>query len=457
MTEEVPRSGFEKFTITAIFRSRRRFWQVQPVRMHSNTKTPQILFSEFVGRSHFSDLLTACAIQRDSFLTQYVPMAERLAMCVQNLPLSPSVCSHPGGALQFGLQAGLLAVRSCDAVIFAPKATAQERQRDDPLYRWCAYCATLASAYLMCAGAVEVTLADGHRHSFAGRFTLGELNTKFTAKWRDEPALPQQSGLIYVQTFFYPGQFSHLSPALLNQLGAAINPAMVMSGTESPLAKVVRMSLSRVLEFLREQEAQTIAGQAASVMVDIPVAVANGPVHDPLRPESYSQHATAPASPAPSSPASPVTVSAPAPSSAAATQSTGGVGATPPKATTPAASSAAVNQATANSSPPSPTPPAQSETPPAVAAPDITHGIPIKVVEWIRALAFGSHPDVEVLEGGNLKIGRKALGFAALPAANYTALYEAKCVVEKLPDGSAICNANLTAIYQQAKASKKQG
>lgn len=380
-------------------------------------------------------------------------------MCVQNLPLSPSVCSRPGGALQFGLQAGLLAVRSCDAVIFAPKATAQERQHDDPLYRWCAYCATLASAYLMCAGAVEVTLADGHRHSFAGRFALGELNTKFTAKWRDEPALPQQSGLIYVQTFFYSGQFSHLSPALLNQLGAAINPAMVMSSTESPLAKVVRMSLSRVLEFLRQQEAQTIAGETASLMIDIPVAVASGPVHDPLRPESYSQHATAPASLA--------TVSAPAPSSPAATQSTGGIGSnttpatagtTSSKVAASAASSPTANQATVNSSPLSPTPPVQSETqPPTVAAPDMMQGIPIKVVEWIRALAFGAHPDVEVLEGGNLKIGRKALGFAALPAVNYTALYEAKCVVEKLPDGSAICNANLTAIYQQAKASKKQG
>ena len=457
MAEEAPQLSFEKFAIAAIFRLRRHFWCVQPVRMHSHTKTPQILFAELIGRSHFSDLLTACAIQRDSFLTQYVPMAERLAMCVQNLPLSPSVCSQPGGALQFGLQAGLLAVRSCDAVIFAPKATAQERQRDDPLYRWCAYCATLASAYLMCAGAVEVMLADGHRHSFAGRFTLGELNTKFSAKWRDEPALPQQSGLIYVQTFFYPGQFSHLSPALLNQLGAAINPAMVMSGTESPLAKVVRMSLSRVLEFLREQESQVIGGKAASVMVDIPVAVANGPVHDPLRPESYSAHATAPASPA--------TASAPAPSSPAATQSTGGTGssttpatagAASPKAATSATSSPAANQVTANSSLPSPVPSGQPETPPpTVAAPDITQGISIKVVEWIRALAFGSHPDVEVLEGGNLKIGRKALGFGALPAANYTALYEAKCVVEKLPDGSAICNAKLAAIYQQAKASKK--
>lgn len=450
MTEDPPQSSFEKFTITAIFRTGTRFWWMQPVRMHSQTKTPQILFAELIGRGHFSDLLTACAVPRDSFLKQYVPMADRLAMCVQDLPLSPTVCSHPGGALQFGLQAGLLAVRSCDAVIFAPKATAQERQRDDPLYRWCAYCATLASAYLMCAGAVAVTFEDGKRHSFAGPSPLGELNTKFTAKWCNEPALPQQSGLIYVQAFFYPGQFSHLSPALLNQLGAAINPAMVMTGTESPLAKVVRMSLSRVLEFLRDQEAQVIVGKAASVMVDIPVASDNGPVHDSLRPESYSAHATAPVPPAPVAPAS-----TPAPSSPPAAGSSAAP-ATPAKAAAPAVSPPAASQASTTASPPPSAAPVQPQAPqhPVVAAPDI-EGIPIKVVEWVRALAFAPNLDVKVLENGNLHIGRKALGFASLPAANYTALYEARCVVERLADsGGAICNAKLGAIYQHAKASK---
>ena len=424
------------------------------MRMHSKTKTPQILFAELIGRGHFSDLLTACAIPRDFFLKQYVPMADRLAMCVQDLPLAPTVCSHPGGALQFGLQAGLLAVRSCDAVIFAPKATAQERQRDDPLYRWCAYCATLASAYLMCAGAVEVTLGDGQRHSFAGRFPLGELDTKFSAKWCSEPALPQQSGLIYVQTFFYPGQFSHLSPALLNQLGAAINPAMVMSGTESPLAKVVRMSLSRVLEFLRDQESKVIGDKATSVMADISVASDNGPVHDPLRPELYTAHATAPVPPAPaaSTPAPSSQATAAAGSSAAPT--TAAAPATLPKAAAPVSPPLA-SQASANASPPPPAAPVQPQAPqqPAVAAPDI-EGIPIKVVEWVRALAFAPNLDVKVLENGNLHIGRKALGFASLPAANYAALYEAKCVLERQADGGAICNAKLGAIYQHAKASK---
>lgn len=401
--------------------------------MRSHTKTPQILFTELIGRSHFSDLLTACAIKRDFYLQQYVPMAERLAICVQDLPLSPTVYSCPGGALQFGLQAGLLAVRSCDAIIFAPKATAQDRQHDDPLYRWCAYCATLVSAYLMCAGAVEVTLGDGKRYSFAGRFPLGELDTKFTAKWHDEPALPHKSGLIYVQAFFYPGQFSHLSPALLNQMGAAINPAMTMSGTESPLAKVVRISLSRVLEFQREQDAQIIAGKTASVMVDIAPTSVDGSVDDPLRPAAYSEHATAPGTPA--------------------TATTNAANPAPFAVKTPVEVSKASNPKTpsATSVPASSAPAIFS----AVATPDITEGIPIKVIEWIRALAFASHLDTEVLENGNLKIGRKALGFASTPKKNYVALYEAGCVVEK-GDNFAICNAKLGSIYQQAKVLPKQ-
>lgn len=387
--------------------------------MQSHPQPSQRLFAELIGGTHFSDLLTACATTRDSFLQQYVPMAERLAICVQDLPLFPDVFSRPGGALQFGLQAGLLAVRSCDAVIFAPKATAQERQRNDPLYRWCAYCATLASAYLMCTGSVEVMLGSGQRHSFAGRFALGELGSKFTARWNEEPALPQQAGLIYLQTFFFLGQFGHLSPSLLGQMGAAINPAMAINGNETPLGKVVRMSLSRVLDFQREHDAQIIKGAAPSVMADLPPDVTTEPVEDELRPATYSAYAT-----------QPVQQTAPAVSSAPAAATTA-------QSPSPVASTTPV-QVTAS-------------------APELDpgEGINIKVVEWVRALAFAANLDAEiqVTDEGALRIGRKALAFGSTPRVNYEALYEAGCVLVKGGD-YAICTPALAQVYQQARLKK---
>ena len=421
---------FEKFKFAAFFRfGGLRQW-MHPLGMQSHPQPPQRLFSELIGRTHFSDLLTACATTRDSFLQQYVPMAERLAICVQDLPLSPTVFSRPGGALQFGLQAGLLAVRSCDAVIFAPKATAQERQHDDPLYRWCAYCAAVASAYLICAGSVEVTLGSGQRHSFAGRWALGELGSKFTARWHEEPALPQQAGLIYLQTFFFLGQFSHLSPALLGQLGAAINPAMAMTGSETPLGKVVRLSLSRVLEFQREHDAQIIKGTASAVMGDLPPDVTTGLVKDELRPAAYSAHAAQPVQ-----------------------QTVAGV---PP--TVPTDSSAPTVATTTQSPiPVVSTTPAQATTSVPVPAPafDPAMGINIKVVEWVRALAFAVHldADIQVTDEGTLRLGRKALAFASTPKENYLALYEAGCVLQK-SEHYAVCTQALAQIYQQAKLNK---
>lgn len=392
---------------------------MHPLVMQSRTQSPSQLFAHLIGGTHFSDLLTACATTRDQFLQQYVPMAERLATCVQDLPLLPDVYSRPGGALQFGLQAGLLAVRSCDAVIFAPKATAQERQHDDPLYRWCAYCATLASAYLMCAGSVEVTLGDGRRHSFAGKFALGELNNNFSAHWHEEPALPQQAGLIYLQTFFFLGQFSHLPPSLLAQMGAAINPAMVMSGGETPLGKVVRMSLTRILDFQREHDARIIKCTEESVMTDLSPDVTTEPVKDELRPATYSAHAT-----------QPVQQIVPAVSSAPAVVTTA-------QSPSPIASTTPV-QVTAS-------------------APELDpgEGINIKVVEWVRALAFAANLDAEiqVTDEGALRIGRKALAFGSTPSVNYQALYEAGCVLVKGGD-FAICTPALAQIYQQAKLKK---
>lgn len=387
--------------------------------MKSNTKPPLFLFSKLIGKRHFVDLLTACATSHDNFQCQYVPMAERLAKCVQDLPLCTDTYNRPGGALQFGLQAGLLAVRFCDAVIFAPKATAQERQHQDPQYRWCAYCAALASAYLMCAGQVEVVLESGEAHSFAGRQPLGNVRTAFEAQWRTSPALPQQAGLIYLQGFFFPGQFSHLSPALLAELCGAINPAMATTSNESPLARVVRMSLSRVLEAQRQSDAKVIEGTAPAPMTDLP-------------PEAVPAAQT-------TSQTSPATAPAPNVSASTARQ----VDAIPTGTPAPATATPSVSE------------PAPVEPSSAPLAPESGQVIDPKVVEWVRALANNKIFDneVQVTEQG-VFFSRKALAYGDSPIKNFAMLYGAGVVIKKELEG-ALCNLDLAAVYAAALAKVK--
>lgn len=58
--------------------------------------------------------------------------------------------------------------------------------------------------------------------------------------------------------------------------------------------------------------------------------------------------------------------------------------------------------------------------------------------------------EITVDEQG-IQFSRKALGFGATPKDNYTALYEAKVVLDK-GEGYARCNPLLAKVYTEAKA-----
>ncbi len=346
--------------------------------MHSHPRTASDLFNSLIGRQHFQDLLTATTTGKEQFLVEFMPVAERFAMCVQDLPLAPDVFKAQGGALQAGLQSGLLAVRTCDAMIFQPKATAQERQRNDPLFRWCAYCSTLASVFLICAGQVEVVLADGEVFTFAGREPLFNAQGSFSVKWREGPSKPTEAGLLYLQTVFYPGQFAHLSPEMLALLGGSINPALATLPNETPLGRVVRTSITQVIEAQRRRDASVMLAGTPAQMLDLPASTAAQQA-DPVQP----------------------------PSSAVATEA----------------------------AKPKPEPAA----------------IPTKLLDWVRALANIRSMDDEIsISDRGIRLGRKALGFGATPKENYTALYEAKVVLDKGAD-FALCNRALASAYTDAK------
>lgn len=363
-----------------------------------------------VGRDHFSNLLSATGLPKDRFLAEYVPVAERLTLCVLDLPLMPSVFKSCAGALQCALQSGLLAVRMCDAQIFEPQATAQERQQNDPKWRWLAYCAALASVYLICAGNVRVRV-NGNDFSFASEKPIGQLDGSFEASWEVSETRTDQAGLIYLQAFFYPGQFEQVPPSMLTVFAGSINPSISVSPHETPLARVVRTAISQVLDNQKKKDAKIIDPVPSNVYEDIAPEVkatteksskSFTPPENNLQPENQEK------------------------------ESKNDVG-------------AEVEKSLAQSS-------STSSAPTSIVEKKKNYGMPPQVVEWIKALAHIRSMDEEITinQERKIKLSRKALGFGAKPSENYSALHDAGVIWERGSD-FVWCDHRVTDLYAEEK------
>lgn len=238
--------------------------------MHFDAKHPSQLF-KVIGREYFDQLLTASAAGEGGFRENYLPMAERLAMMVQELPLEKELYSEPGGALRFGLLAGLGALRLCDGVIFKPGVTAQTRMRVEPQYRWASWCATLACVPLIVAHHASLSV-NGQPWSFAHKDSLWDAcgnSGCYSVDWLPVTANRPSAALasIVLSRFFFPGQFASIDSDVLLGMCEAINPAMIQAPAEQSLSRVVRVAQEKIR--LSERQRLTQVFSATSVAVAI--------------------------------------------------------------------------------------------------------------------------------------------------------------------------------------------
>ncbi len=227
------------------------------------TKHPQQLFDD-LGKTLFQQLLTASGAGNDSFMANYLPVAERLAMQVQELPLERETFAEQGGALKFGLLSALTTLRLCDSVVFVPAATADIRMRVEPQYRFAAYCASLATVPLIVHHYQTIKL-DGEPWSMLSKQPLlwGESGavSKYELEWK--PASPQKPdaslGVLILSRFFDPGQWADFDHDVVKGMCGAINPASIQPTAELALSKVVRLGHEKVrqAEQLRASKAFT--------------------------------------------------------------------------------------------------------------------------------------------------------------------------------------------------------
>ncbi|ABM39611.1 TraI domain-containing protein [Polaromonas naphthalenivorans] len=218
--------------------------------MKFSAKHPKYLFSE-MGHDYFAQLLTACVGGEPAFRSQYLPVAERLACTVQDLPLENSSFAYAGGALQFGLLAGLTALRLCDGVIFEPSASAQKRMLVEPQYRYAAWCATLAGVPLIVDHYALLTVNDKPWSFAFSPSSLWEAcgtTGSYGIEWKPASKNPPTPslGLILLSSFFYAGQFTDFDSSVLASMCQSVNPGLTQSSGESSLSKLVRVAQEKV-------------------------------------------------------------------------------------------------------------------------------------------------------------------------------------------------------------------
>jgi hypothetical protein len=209
-------------------------------------KSAAVLFREFADAGYFQNVATAVG-GAQVFNDMYLPMAEQVAVRLQEAPFSRTAFEGRGGSLQCALRAGLLALRLCDKTIFSPTATAAERMTGDREYRWLSFCATLATVYLITVATIEFTLSDSTVFNPSDDESLVKKCTFYELRWRIHTTPLLGKLHIYLHSFFFSGQFAHLSHEKIQELGAAINPTLEAPSAESPLAQVVRRAIERVL------------------------------------------------------------------------------------------------------------------------------------------------------------------------------------------------------------------
>lgn len=218
--------------------------------MKLQARHPSLLFND-VGRDYFAQLLTACSGGEDSFRSKYLPVAERLACVVQDLPLEKSAFAYQGGALQFGLLAGLTALRLSDGVVFDPSATAQRRMVIEPQFRYAAWCAVLAGVPLIVHHHANISVKD-KPWSFASHpsnlFEACDKTGPYSIEWRPPSANPVTSSLAFalLHDFFHAGQFSEFDTSVLTSMCNSVNPGMSTFPGETALSRIVRISQEKV-------------------------------------------------------------------------------------------------------------------------------------------------------------------------------------------------------------------
>lgn len=264
---------------------------------------------------------TAAGFREVHFNHLCMPVLRAFAHHVQLLPLSKDAYCDAGGAWQFGLTASTVALRYAETQLFYPRMESEERRKIEPQCRFAAYAAVLSSVVAMLAQNAHITSggnADDEYHPLVSPrslYTFLEMYPGAKLAWRtDGHVVTAAEGAAIAARFIPTGLLSQFDIRIAQMIVASIAPQATPNGLETTLAKVVRVSLTKVIERYLQQDAARVQTVNGGVTKD-----ANGAqsIADALIASTRPREITNPLDPAiePSANAKPV-IASPVPSPA---------------------------------------------------------------------------------------------------------------------------------------------
>jgi len=208
-------------------------------------------------------LRSASGFNTAQFDRHIQPLVDRLAECVQALPLSRDAYCEQGGALRFGVVSGLMAFRLADSTIFAPNHTAETRRVLDPQYRYSGFAAALASVPAILEAVAIVTVA-GRRWSPLSEVSLTQALADagvqdYVVNWNPTPSAPSRMvAALLAGRFFAPGGWGDFEESVIGALADAILPVRGAIAVEAPLCRVVRVAQDKAFEIDGKERARRI-------------------------------------------------------------------------------------------------------------------------------------------------------------------------------------------------------
>lgn len=200
------------------------------------------------------EIKTAAGVPPQVFSNFYQPVLVAFADATQTLPLSNSAFSHTGGAFQFGLIACMVALRYAKSQVFFPDVGSEDRRVLEPQCRYAAFVATLSSAVAMVAQNVSIHAdsEDDDFHPLVSPVSLNRflrINPVARMKWKvgNQPLTSAQAAAIAAR--FIPNHLLDKFDLRVSlMIFGAIAPQNGSNGVETTLERVVRQTISKVIE-----------------------------------------------------------------------------------------------------------------------------------------------------------------------------------------------------------------
>lgn len=204
------------------------------------------------------DIRTASGLQERHFELFCMPLINAFAANVQQFPLSKTHYRDERGAWNFGLLASMVAYRFASSQMFFPTMESEERRVIEPQCRFIAFAATLATAVAILAQNAKITAKQDEYHPLIASVSLQTWLEKHPSpnfSWRtvEKPLTAGEAAAIAAR-FIPTGLLSNFDVRVSLMLFNSIAPQNAANGIETTLSKVVRLSISKVLEQQQLQE-----------------------------------------------------------------------------------------------------------------------------------------------------------------------------------------------------------